>query len=220
MFAPLRVTFHLDGAGVSYDPLEPIMLDGIITAAVSRFHVHGEAPGRYEEPDEIPLPLAKWHIGDVWGWRASALLPDGEPMESLQYWRKRFRQGHVGLTQGSPNTQNGVYRDWNAPLPLLLAPRMVAYCVGDRKRLHKDLPRAITHIGRKRAYGKGRVNDIEIEEIDADYSLVRDGVAMRWLPTTSGTRDVRPRPPYWSAWVRVRCCEVGDEASAIASRCK
>ena len=133
MFSPLRVTFRLDGSGVYYDPAEPLMLDGILAAACSIHHTHGEPPSRDEEPDDIPLPIRRWEIAGTWGWHASALFPEGDTVETLQFWRKRFRQNRIEMSEGSPNLQNGVYRDWNMPLPLLLCRSMIGYAYGDRR---------------------------------------------------------------------------------------
>lgn len=224
MFRPLKITFHLDGTGIYYDPTEPLMLDGILAAALCRWHVHGEPPARDEEPFDVPLPLRKWEIGGTWGWHASALFPDGATAESLQYWRKRFRQNRVELTEGSPNLTNGTYRDWNMPLPLLLAPRMVAYAVGERRKIKRELQRSIKHLGKKRAHGRGAIVGVDVEEAPEDWSLCKDGVATRWVPSPGGTRLVRPRPPYWNRIGAIPMCEVGDEynaehqARAIASR--
>jgi hypothetical protein len=54
------------------------------------------------------------------------------------------------------------------------------------------------------------VNDILVEDVDRDFSLTRDGHAMRWLPAADGMRLVRTRPPYWNSVGRVSCCEIGD----------
>lgn len=210
MFRPLRVVVHLDGTGIYYDPAEPIMLDALLAAAVCRWHVHGEPPARDDAPDDIPLPLARWTIGDTWGWRASALLPDGPSFEGIQYWRKRLRQGRLELSAGSPNTTNGPWRDWNMPLPLLLVARMVGYAVGEAGKIRRELRRSIKALGKKRAHGRGAVVGIDVDEIDEDWSLCRDGIAQRWLPQADGSRLVRPRPPYWNIVGRVQCCEIGS----------
>jgi hypothetical protein len=209
MFRPLKITFHLDGTGVYYDPCEPLMLDGILAAALCRWHVHGEPPARDEEPFDVPLPLKRWEMGGTWGWHASALFPDGATAESLHYWRKRFRQIRVELTEGMPNLTNGTYRDWNMPLPLLLAPRMVAYANGERARIRRELRRSIKYLGKKRAHGRGAVVGIDAERMQADWSLYKNGTAMRWLPSSDGVRLVRPRPPYWNTCGRVMCEEIG-----------
>lgn len=212
MFRLMKVTFHLDGTGVFYDPYEPLTLDGILAAAVCRWHVHGEPPRRDEEPFEIPLPLAKWHIDGQWGWRASALFPEGDTAEGLEYWRQRCRQHRIELTTGSPNLTNGPYREWNMPLPLLLSHRMVAYAVGDIHRVRRELRRSIKYLGKKRAHGRGAITAIDVDRAAEDWSLVYGEKTTRWLPTPGGRRLVRPRPPYWNIVGRVPCCEIGDHA--------
>lgn len=212
MFRPLRITFRLDGSGLYYDPYEPLMLDGLLAAACSRHHVHGEPPARDEEPFDVPLPLQRWQRGEAWGWHASALIPDGNTAESLLYWRKRLRQGRITLTDGSPNLTNGIYRDWNMPLPLLLCRTMVAYAVGDRRQVRHELVRNIKWLGKKRAHGRGRVIGIDVETIEDDWSIARDGRLMRWMPRDDGQRLARPRPPYWNVCGAVACAEIGDPA--------
>lgn len=216
----LRITFHLDGSGVYYDPAEPIMLDSLIAVACARRQAHGEPPARDEPPHEFMLPLKRWEMGGTWGWCASALFPDGPTAETVTHWRKRFRQNRVELTDGSPNLTNGVYRDWNMPLPLLLTRRLVGWCVtyepwakeGEsiRRRLKHELRRSIRWLGKKRAHGRGRVVGIDLEYCEDDFSMMRDGRFTRWMPREDGTRLVRPRPPYWNIHGRVPCAEIGD----------
>lgn len=205
----LKITFHLDGAGLHYDPAEPIHLDALVAWTLAPIHCRNKHITRDDVPEEFPMPLARATVRGEQVWRASALFPEGETAETFTHWRKRFRVGRVELTRGSPNLANGVYRDWNMPLPLLLAHKMVAYAVGDRRDLLKLL-RRVPALGKKRAHGHGRITGVEIERIKADYSLVMDGRAMRWLPDPRGVRLVRPRPPYWHPHGRVNCLEIGD----------
>lgn len=207
---PLKIIFQLDGSGIYYDPNEPLMLDGVLAAACVRWHFHGEPPARDEACEDVPLPLTRWHLGGTWGWKASALFPEGNQAEDLQFWRKRFRQNRMELTAGSPNLRNGIYRDWNMPLPLLLVPRMVAYTVGDARQVRRELKRSIRWLGKKRAQGRGRVVDIEVERMEMDWSMWREGTVMRWLPAATGQRLVRVRPPYWNTTERVTCREIGE----------
>lgn len=209
MFRPLKITFKLDGTGVYFDPAEPIHFDSLLCCALAHHHVQGEAPDRDGVPADIPIPLRKWFESDTWGWRASALFPDGDTIESLQFWRKKFRQSRVELTAGSPNLTNGTYREYNMPMPLTLCHSMVCWAFGDRQNVRRALARNITHLGKKRSMGKGVINDIVIEAITEDHSLRKDGIAQRWLPAAEGTRLVRPRPPYWNNHSRINCCEVG-----------
>jgi CRISPR type IV-associated protein Csf3 len=214
MINNLKITFNLDGTGVYYHPYEPIHLDALMAWALMPFHRQkgSEAPSRNEEPFDVPLPLSKWNIEGYWGWKASALFPEGMTAESLQYWRKKFRQNKIEITRGSPNLQNGVYREYNTPLPLLLCHKMVAYAVGDKKTVRQLLQRHVKYIGKKNAYGKGKVISVECEIVDYDWSMIKDGEPTRWLPDKNGTRDVRVRPPYWNNVDKVKCLEIHCEA--------
>lgn len=217
MFRPMRVTFHLDGAGVYYDPAEPLTLDGLLAWCCARHHIHGEPPARDEAPADIPLPLQKWEQRDAWGWHASALFPEGATAETITRWRKRFRQHRVERTTGSPNLTNGTYRDWDMPVPLLLTRTMVAYAYGEIREVKRELRRNVRYLGKKRAHGHGAVIDISVDPIECDYSISKDGIAMRWMPDDAGFRLVRPRPPYWSSIGRVRCAEIGTRIDVASN---
>lgn len=219
MHRPLKVTLHLDGAGVYYDPAEPIMLDSLIAIACARRQAHGEPPARDEPPHEFLLPLKRWELSGAWGWHASALFPDGETAETTTFWRKRLRQNRIEVASGSPNLTNGVYRDWNMPLPLLLVHRLVGWCVLDTQHMEtaafrRELRRSVRWLGKKRAHGHGRVTGIDVDHVEDDFSLSRDGRLMRWLPDIHGVRLVRPRPPYWNIHGRVVCAEVRAEGAS------
>jgi CRISPR type IV-associated protein Csf3 len=207
---PVKITFHLDGTGCYYDPAEPPALDGILAWCLAAYHTSGQPPARDEPPADIPLPIATWHIDGQWGYHASALLPDGQTFETLHFWRSRFREDRVGLISGTTDRGSGAYRDWQMPMPLILTDKLVAYAVGKRSVIRKVLQRGVKYVGKKSAMGKGRVVAIDVDHIDDDLSMVKDGRAMRWLPKPGGTRLVRPRPPYWNLVGRVESCQIGD----------
>jgi hypothetical protein len=200
----------MDGSGVFFNPDEPIHLDALLSWALMPFHYKGEPPGRDDRPLDVPLPLGKWHKNGEWGWHASALFPDGETAESLQFWRKRFRQSKMEYCKGNPNLKNGIYREYNVPMPLILCHRLVCYALGSKKRVKQILKKQVKYIGKKKAYGKGMVVGVDVEIIDKDLSLVSGGNAQRYLPVNDGDKHIRPRPPYWNNVGRVECCRVGD----------
>jgi CRISPR type IV-associated protein Csf3 len=206
-----EITFTLDGAGLHYDPTEPIHLDALMCWALAPMQSTRRGLERDDAPDDIQIPLTRSTINGSKVWHASALFPDATAAETLRHWRKRFRQSRVEYSDGSPNLQNGTYRDYNIPVPLLLTRTMTAYASGGRKDTVKLLRRHITCLGKKRAHGYGRIVSVEGVEIDQDLSFVASGEAMRWLPIDDGPRFVRPCPPYWSNIGRVNCCNVGDK---------
>jgi len=207
---PLKIIFELDGSGISYDQSEPTHLDALLAWALAPFYCKGEPPTRDEVPFEIPLPLGRWNIDGHWGWNASALFPEGPQFDAMFFWRKRFRQTRAELTRGSPNTASGIYRDYNMPLPLLLAPRMVCWALGDRGRVEQILRKQIKYLGKKRSQGHGSVVAVRCEWCEEDFSISRNSRAMRWLPVKKGSRIVRTRPPYWNCVGATECCEVGE----------
>ena len=150
---------------------------------------------------------------DIGVYHASALFPsENNNPEGLQFWRKKFNTADTRCkTKGSPNLTNTIYREHNTPIPLLLATEMTAYASGNRKAVLSLLKRNVKYLGHKRAYGFGRLIEIQAEPVEEDMSLVKDGKAMRWLPDKKGYRQVRLTPPYWNTFNTVKCCEVGDD---------
>jgi hypothetical protein len=212
-----KVTFHLDGSGVLYDPAEPIHLDDLLCWVLAPM----QYPGRENlTRDAVPeggvrLPLRSSVIHGERVWHASALFPEGPTGEDLRFWRKRFRQSRADLATGAPVIDNGTWRDWNMPLGPKLITRLSAYASGSRSDC-KKLLKQVRYLGKKRAHGYGRILSMDLEETPEDWSLVKDGLAMRWLPDPDGVRMVRPAPPYWNRHGRVRCGEVGSPVGEYA----
>ena len=211
----LMIRFRLDGTGLVYDAREPIHLDALLSWEIAPYHATQRHIGRDDRIEEIKLPLYRHHfVGGLWCWCASALFPVGPSGETIRFWRKRFRQNRIELTRGSPNLTNGIYRDWNNPMPLLLTHEMVAYARGNRREVLKII-RRVPYLGKKRAHGLGKVVSVEVDRIDDDRSMILDGRTMRWMPDENGTRLVRLRPPYWNNSDRVRCAEIGAPIDTV-----
>jgi len=205
-----KIIFQLDGCGIYYDPNEPIHLDSLLAWALVPMQTTRQNLERSDTPDDIHLPLLRSTIHGSKVWHASALFPKQEGHETLRFWRKRFDQSRIGMTSGSPNLQNGPYREYNMPVPLLLVSRIVAYASGNRKEVKRILKKHIKYLGKKRAYGYGRVVSIDYEETSEDWSLAKNGKAMRWLPYPDGWRLCRVSPPYWNPVDRIQVCEIGE----------
>lgn len=204
-----KVIFKLDGTGVYFYPHDPIHLDALLAWALAPMQANSRNISRSDVPDDINLPLLRSKINDSEVWHASALFCNNE-QESLRFWRKKFRQNYQGCANGSPNLTNGIYREWNMPVPLILTNEMYAYASGNRKEVKRLLKRHIKSLGKKRSQGFGKIVDIETIEQKDDWSVAANGVAMRYYPHADGTRLVRPCPPYWNNHDAVRCLNVGD----------
>jgi hypothetical protein len=139
-FIPLKITFHLDGTGLHYNPWEPIHLDALLSWVYSPYYGDKRNIQRTDIPKFIPLPLRMWEINECRGFYASALFPEGKTCETYLMLRKRFSIGkEESIVSGSPNLQNGPYRDYNTTLPLLLCHSLVAWAVGNQAKVRTAL---------------------------------------------------------------------------------
>jgi CRISPR type IV-associated protein Csf3 len=206
----LKIIFELDGEGIVMYPNYPIHVDSLIAVVLAE-EAKLDPVTRDGRPIDIDLPLKKWTIDDNWGWCASVLFIEGASFEAVGYWRKRFRQERFsGIGSQKVNLIQGIFRDYNTPLPVIVCRFLVAYVVGDAERVFKIL-RKIRYIGHKRNIGYGRVIGLSIEDMDEDYSIEREGRTQRFLPDRNGIKFVRTRPPYWNNFDRVKCVGVGDK---------
>lgn len=206
---PLEVVFHMDGTGVVYYPFEPILLDGLLA------YMTLEERGRLtdldaeDEPVDADLPLAVDERDGSWFWRASALMPYELSHEGFQMARRKVTMDRVELTRGTVNMQIGQTKSYDRPWPLLITAVLRGYCVGDPDAVI-SLCRRVRHIGAERGRGKGRVVSVAVRPVEADFSVVKNCRAMRYVPAAEGLRVVRPRPPYWHPRGAVRCLAFGE----------
>lgn len=215
-FETFKVIFSFDpgNQGVIWNFQNPTMLDSIIAYALAPYKSKTRYSGNpMDKIDNFSLPLMKWEYSNaIYGWCASALYIVGDVTVSTEWWRKRFDYDLAnGITSGSPNNKMGQYRDHNNPIQKVLCRRIEGYAYGNLGKIAKILKRHVKFIGKKGAYGYGRFDSIDFERINDDFSIVRDGRAMRWLPDPDGIRQVRTLPPYSNRTEITTCCEIGDE---------
>lgn len=221
--SPLKVIFHLDrGAGTAFDPYCPPHLDSLMARILLATQVpeKNRTLGRHERPRDIRLPLFETTIYGSKIWKASALFMVGEIPEDVRFFRKKFEVRTIDKTQGNINLRSGTFRDHNIEITIRHIDMLVAYTMGNHHRV-LQIVRKIKAIGLKHKRGFGRVEGVEVERIEHDWSLVKDGKAMRWLPdgtdlATTISRLVRSKPPYWNMIDRIPCCEVGAPYSLPA----
>ena len=210
-----KITFELDGCGVYYDQYEPLHLDALLAYSLAPMQCKNSNLQRDDIPFDVQIPLLRSKVNGHRVWHGSALFVDAKVVDTLRFWRKKFRQSRVSLAKGSPNLTSGRYREYNTPVPLLLVKKLYAYASGNRKEVVKVLRRNVRSLGKKRAYGYGKVVNITAEKVEKDYALSAEGVAMRWLPDKRGQKIVRASPPYWHPLDRVKCLDVGDPVDQI-----
>jgi hypothetical protein len=136
--------------------------------------------------------------------------------QQLQYLKTKKKK----IARGS-----GFFRDFMIRIPYLPAKEVKFYFFGGKEELG-DLLKNVTHLGKKTAEGFGAVRSCEIKESKEDYSLVKDGIAMRPLPEKIARRFGIPmkimqlayRPPYWDKRNIALCAAPGSQFYADAPR--
>lgn len=226
----LRVVARMAEPIIDYG--EPIAIDGLLAYAAWRI-IRRVPPslGRYHLPPEsapwVPdfrLPLRKataavelpeWcnrrllsPSGELWWWSASMASP--VPIRQAKHEvRKRPDTGRMSRMTESPsiNIGAGAIKAYDLAFPTVLVERIEWHCVGQQEAIELLL-REITHIGKKRHHGLGRVLSWSVAEIERDYTVMGpDGMSARHLPAAVVGVDegesLGIRPPYWHPSRRV-----------------
>lgn len=208
---PLCVRAYLR-SGVVSDPALP--LDGILLYQQMRERFGAQAatlPGGTPSAEAAPaLPLAvRTDGGEAWWYYACSWAQWSAFAPGKDSWNKRLDMSHVGLLEETGHVQRvqigrGLYRAYHMPVYYRSALWIDWFCCGEREQIAALLA-PVTHIGKKRAQGWGRVMRWEIEAVAEDWSVWKGGALMRTLPVFAA--DGLPnrqawyglRPPYYVA---------------------
>lgn len=204
-----KITFHLDGRGVVYDPFYPVHLDSLIIYGSTFVMNKPETISREQtEFQEAKIPVKqKTFPGYINVYHASALIPDDDAVyEETRFFRKRFRlieAMRMGFNKPVNNT-TGFYRMYNSATQVFVCLKLSGYLVTEDPRTIKRCLEKITSIGSHRRQGYGNVIRFDMTPIKEDYSLHQDGICTRYIPHSSGLHTIRPRPPYWNVHETVK----------------
>lgn len=180
---PLCVTAQLDGP-LHLGPYQVIHLDGLL--AEVKWRLSGLPPATTpEEVVRFDLPLAlepagRFHL-------ASASVGAYERMERRHIVRRfPMAEAQVLGEAARVSTRAGTHRDYRIPLEVghIEQDRLTWYAEGEEDGV-RELLAWVTHIGRRRAVGLGRVRAWTVEACDrwSGFPVVaRDDAALRNLP--------------------------------------
>lgn len=202
---PLKITARL--AGPVCMPERPVALDGLVAAAVCVRD--GIAPAlTAADLVDLEIPVKRSDCGRYY----LASVGEYEPETyALRYLNKRSPVEQF-QTIGSHTIKrvditSGVNKSYRIPLETTyLANDLVTWwCIGDRAAIEALLP-LITHLGKKRSVGLGKVASWAVEPTDSwpGFPVLRAGQPLRNLPIDlDGVSDDADRayavmtPPYW-----------------------
>lgn len=207
---PLRIRAHLR-TGIIGDRHLP--LDGVILYQAHRYQAGNippmTIPGDYSTQGISTLPLAIEHPGRRQWYYLCSWAQWSHDIEARDYWNKRFDASLaylVDLGRRSKISQSsGQYKQYHMPIFYRPALWVEWYCVGDKAQI-ECLLCTLTHLGKKRSQGWGRVRRWEIESCSKDWSVWKEEKLMRGVPE-GDVDDVSNyeiqtygiRPSYWKS---------------------
>jgi len=218
------VTFHMQSPVCLGHPW--IAGDGIIAHLINQ-----ERRGQdyYTLPSKTPIsqnflyrgqtmPLAQTR--DVFHASVAQFDVD-KSMASVTTLYKRFyeQQAHeVDTKTPKVHLNRGYFRAYMMRLPIIPARKVTFYFRGNMQEVLRLLS-YLPGIGKKVADGYGFYNSVSVEETLENYSLVKDGVAMRPLPCSLGYESnekmmLAYKAPYWDK----RCVEPCVPPGAVLHR--
>ena len=203
MFKPFSLTFHMQTPIMLAHPW--LSFDGLLAHLMVRERLGQEY---YTLPSKQPIDLT--YVTKDLPFKHTAGLPHASVAQldmstvntATIYKRFDERDCHkIDTATKKVQIDRGHYRAYMMKLPYVPANTVTFYGNGwlsEVLRLIQYLP----GLGKKVAYGYGAIKSVSAEETREDYSLVKDGVAMRPLPYSLGYGSdekmmLAYKSPYW-----------------------
>lgn len=134
----------------------------------------------------LKLPVARREFRAVDGrpafiYHASAGILDTDEKHTTVLY-KRFHEAPDLKTKAKIRQNAGPYRGYMLKFPYSASRTVKFNFLGDEKEITR-LVREVRFIGKKRDVGGGQVANVTIQRLETDESIVREGTAMRSIPT-------------------------------------
>lgn len=181
---PLRIEWRLTNPVTGMQL--PLHLDALVAYAITEEALLGGAVKGSIRSIAKDLPLEKASKGDLFCWKASALMPVKVLGHEMQMWTRKFPEeefselyindqlthvkgpinpvnGRVELAPyaGVINTGMGIIKNYFQHIPVRQVDHFIAFCIGDMDRLTEllsPLSGFITTIGGRKRQSAGRVS--------------------------------------------------------------
>jgi hypothetical protein len=193
---PLEIVFYLQTPVALGFPW--IFFDSLIAHVRLREEL-GER--YYSLPTKIPLggvpdiPIKRWR--DVPVASVSVFEPSSEH-HTFSY----FKRGDFPFPKGKISRASGFFKDFYLKVVYVPAVRIRFYVTGELREIER-LVKLVPALGKERNIGFGFIRKAEVREIEHEWGLVKDGVAMRPIPVRylksyEDATYLAYKPPYWS----------------------
>jgi hypothetical protein len=192
----MRVTADL-ATPVSY--VEPIHLDAVLAWVMVWRILHGRSDVE-DVIDDVSIPVARATVHGCPVWEATSLFPATEIDPEIVRYRKRPPEPEL-IEWGEPcklRMKQGRFRAYD--IPLLVRPvRSLSGLVHGSEAGVRKLLEHVSHVGKKRSQGYGRVLRWSVEPVEIDEFPWRmaNGGPSRVIPVAEPLGLQGYRPPYW-----------------------
>ena len=213
-YVPLKITFVMSSPIMLSYPF--IHFDGILSHLLSIDILEDlfyDLPPRQpiDFIGSLPLPIEKtfFSSGKEHIYHSSVSIFSEPEAVSSETIYKRFDDKHIEhlqTTKKNIEISRGPQRSYAMKMPLNYSEEVVFYAKGVKKEIERLL-HFLEFLGKKRAYGYGKIKSFNISETEADYSIIKDGLLMKALPLEVATELFNKsfsnialmayRPPYW-----------------------
>jgi len=223
-FVPFKITFKMGSPVCVTAPW--ISFDGLL-AHLMLLDAFGQdffiTPKKLDLSPYLPhnrrlLPIKK--TGDIYHASASQFIPHSVRVTQIY---KRFEERWANkLDKKKIYLGSGPFRSYVLKQPYIPCKEIVYYICGDLDLIRYFIEDYLVGLGNDIRIGFGAIRDVVFEQIDEDWSIIADGVAMRPIPVDmcKEYEDVAYLPykaPYWSPRNVVLCvppgarCKLKDE---------
>ena len=207
-FRSLEITFRMASPICLTYPF--IFFDGMIAHLMNRYldpEGYRALPSKrvVKKVGEVSLPIKRYYFNDKeYIYHASVSIFDqGQAYVTTIY--KRFYEKYLDfnrIKRKKIDRSRGFFRDYMIKLVYIPARKVTFYACGDAEALDV-LFQGLPGLGKKTAIGFGSIKDYSIKEINEDYSIVKDGMAMRSIPAeavkwSSEIVLMAYKAPYWA----------------------
>lgn len=199
--------------------IHPIILDAIISAAKAKeilgeqFYSGENIAGTEEQIRSMLDPILDTRNGVY-----CTSIGIGDNREYVGSWSKRWCDKNEDIVKfrgkGKQRVDigSGHYKNYHMPLVLKSYKTITFYVRGDMQEVQRLLENYIFYLGKKGSQGYGQILKWEFEEITEDWSIWKDGKAMRPIPAKSCKEYFEQKieeqtnifvtrhpviPPYW-----------------------
>jgi len=209
LFRNFKAIAHMKTPVVTMDN---IILDSIISAAKAKeilqeqFYTGKNICGTIEEVKSMLD-----NIIDVDKGVYCTSIGFGNTRESVSSWSKRWDSNNDEMVQFKNKKRvdigRGFYKNYHMPLITKSYKTITFYVRGDMKEIKRLLETYIHYLGKKGSQGYGQIKEWEFEEIENNYSVIKNNEIMRPIPAKQEKIDfnideleIRQHaivPPYW-----------------------